>query len=345
MAESTKNKATISPQNQLYWFVDKLISIYKNPITVILQEYDELTCFPVGLLKKEETGLFPLGRYDGSTEFDNENQEYASYCTEMLEKIKGDISKLEDYGLHFNKEDFTWYEDNNNYEGNGYAFYLDCDYKPIFEAYLRFMNGEKIETNVKEDIKKKGTNKFPYKLLSGTKWENFIIEFLDYKNIKIEVKGRIHTTNYKEMGLVGKGKNPEPSEAWAFLEVLAKLNGEISVEDPEARERYKHQKKFLAENLQDYFTLDYDPFYPYKEAIKDRKQKNSYKIKILLVPPPIDEEKSDRYIAQVDLTSPLIQEEKEIDSKNEEENNDPLGIKEYLDDQCTEIYDDELDKN
>jgi len=143
MPELTKNKATISPQKQLHWFVNKLISIYENPITIILQEYDELTCFPVDLLRKEGTGLFPLGRNAGATEYDNEDQEYASYCTEMLEKIKRDIPKLEEYSLHFNKEDFVWYEDNNNFEGNGYAFYLDCDYKPIFEAYLRFMNGDK----------------------------------------------------------------------------------------------------------------------------------------------------------------------------------------------------------
>jgi hypothetical protein len=153
MAELAKNKTTISPQKQLHWFVDKLISIYEKPIMVILQEYDELTCFPVDMLRKEETGLFPLGRNAGATEYDSEDQEYASYGIEMLEKIKRDLPKLEDFGLRFNKEDFAWYEDNNNYEGNGYAFYLDCDYKPIFEAYLRFMNGNKTGPKTENDKK------------------------------------------------------------------------------------------------------------------------------------------------------------------------------------------------
>jgi uncharacterized protein Veg len=46
--------------------------------------------------------------------------------------------------------------------------------------------------------------------------------------------------------------------------VLAKVGGELTPKDPEARDKYKKQKEFLAKTLQDYFTLDYDPFYPYQ---------------------------------------------------------------------------------
>ncbi len=93
--------------------------------------------------------------------------------------------------------------------------------------------GGKIEVEgLKEGLKvithsKKEDNKlkFPYKLPAGTHWKNIAIKFLDDENVYIEIKQFKHNTNFKEMGFVGKGNNPNPSEAWEFLKVLAKLNG------------------------------------------------------------------------------------------------------------------------
>ena len=65
---------------------------------------------------------------------------------------------------------------------------------------------------------------------------------MDDENIFIQVKHIKHEVNYKEMWFVGKGKNPNPSEAWVFLKVLAKVNGELTIKDAEARDKYKKQK-------------------------------------------------------------------------------------------------------
>ncbi len=132
--------------------------------------------------------------------------------------------------------------------------------------------------------KKDDKPKFPYKLPAGTRWEEMIIKFLDDENVYIQIKQFKLNTYYKDMGFIGKGKNPNPSEAWAFLRVLSKLNGELAITDKEAKDRYKKQKEFLAKSLQSYFSIDYDPFYPYRSS--SEKSGNSYKIKITLIPPP-----------------------------------------------------------
>ena len=148
--------------------------------------------------------------------------------------------------------------------------------------------------------------KFPYKLPAGTKWEEITIKFVDDENVYIQIKQFKHSTSYKELGLVGRGKNPNPSELWAFLKVLAQVNGELAIQDTQARDKYKKQKELLAKALQSYFSLDYDPFYPYRSSTE--KQGNSYKIKITLIPLPNNNSKS---------------------TVATEEDND-LGVKEYL---------------
>jgi len=158
--------------------------------------------------------------------------------------------------------------------------------------------------------------KFPHKLPAGTIWENFTIKFFDSENIFIQVKQFKHEASYKEMGFVGKGNNPNPSETWTFLKVLAQVNGELTLKDPKARDKYKKQKELLAKSLQDYFSLDYDPFYPYHSS--SEKEGNSYKIKITLISPPAVKE------------TPKTKEE-----------TDDLGLKEYLDEQAPQMYEDE----
>ncbi|MDP3727008.1 MAG: reverse transcriptase domain-containing protein [bacterium] len=155
--------------------------------------------------------------------------------------------------------------------------------------------------------------KFPYKLPAGTIWENFTIKFLNDENIFIQVKKSKHNASYKEMGFVGKGNNPNPSEAWIFLKVLAEVGGELTIKDPKARDTYKKQKELLAKSLQSYFSLEYDPFYPYTHYSPSKKRKvNSYEIKITLIPPP-----------QTENRKPDIREDK-----------DDLGLEEYLDEQA-----------
>lgn len=175
-------------------------------------------------------------------------------------------------------------------------------------------DGLKAITQIKKEDKK---NKFPYKLPAGTTWENFTIKFENDENIFIQVKQFKQTTNYMEMGFVGKGNNPNPSEAWIFLKVLAEVHGELTLKDPKSRDKYKKQKELLTKALQSYFSLDYDPFYPYRTS--SEKSGNSYKIKITLIPPPDQKEKAN--------TNKVSE--------------DKLGIKEYLDEQNPQVYEDE----
>lgn len=169
------------------------------------------------------------------------------------------------------------------------------------------------------DIKGQNNNldnnkfKFPHKLPAGTVWENFIIEFIDDENIYIQIKKFKYIANYKELGMVGKGKNPGPGELWNFLKVLAKMNGEISVKDQEVRDKYKKQKELLAKALQNYFSIDYDPFFPYNST--SEKSGKSYKIKCPL----------------------FISDEKAKEKINLEQNEDEYGIKEYLNEEAPQI--------
>jgi len=130
--------------------------------------------------------------------------------------------------------------------------------------------------------------KFPHKLPAGARWEEMIIKFLDNENVFIQIKQFKLKTNYQDMGFVGKGNNPNPSEAWIFLKVLSRLNGKLTIKDTEAKDKYKKQKELLAKSLQSYFSIDYDPFYPYRSS--SEKNGNSYKIKITLIPPPEKDE-------------------------------------------------------
>lgn len=155
--------------------------------------------------------------------------------------------------------------------------------------------------------------KFPYKIPAGTQWNQVIIKFLDDERVDIYVKKQKHTTDFKEMGFVGKGKIPEPSEQWTFLKILAQCNGEITIKDESSKDTYKQQKHLLTESLQNYFSIDYDPFYPYKSS--PEKQGNSYRIKLTLLPPPNRKR------------------EKIIEDMEE----DVLGIKEYLDEQAPSV--------
>jgi hypothetical protein len=158
--------------------------------------------------------------------------------------------------------------------------------------------------------------KFPYKIPSGTHWNNVIIKFLDNEKVEIWVKRLKHITDYNEMGMVGKGKVPSPSEQWIFLKVLAQCQGEITIKDTEAKDTYKKQKQGLTEILQKYFSIDYDPFYPYKSS--HEKSGNSYKIKLTLIPPPA--------IA--------------MHSNSVEINDDVLGIQEFLNEEAPQVIED-----
>ena len=158
--------------------------------------------------------------------------------------------------------------------------------------------------------------KFPYKIPAGTCWEDIVIKFLDDEHVENSVRKRKHVTDYKEMGMIGKGKIPKPGEQWNFLKVLAKCHGELTIKDPDAKDTYKKQKQGLSQSLRHYFSLDYDPFYPYHST--KEKSGNSYMIKITLILPP----------ERITLNDEL-----------QHDDTDPLGIHEYLKTEAPHVVD------
>ncbi len=89
----------------------------------------------------------------------------------------------------------------------------------------------------------------------------------------------------------------------------------MNIKDKEARDKYKKQKEFLTSGLQNYFSLDYDPFYPYSSS--SEKIGNSYKIKLILIPPTT---------------------KNKINTREEDDNDDKWGTKEYLDEQTPQVF-------
>ncbi len=160
--------------------------------------------------------------------------------------------------------------------------------------------------------------KFPYRIPAGTCWENVTIKFLNAEQVEIWVKRQRHITNFKEMGMVGKGSIPKPCAQWLFLKVLSLYNGELTIKDPEAKDKYKKQKQALSETLRNYFSIDYDPFYPYQSCLE--KGGKSYKIKLLLIPPP-------------------KREYPEQHRDHDNDNADTLGIHEFLNEEAPQVLD------
>ena len=145
-------------RRQMRWFVNKLLSLCDHPInpgsTHPNYEYREVLCFRFDYMK--ESGLFPFGIHiENSKLIEVSKKDYVPYCRLMFHEIKRNIYKLNDMGFHFNEERFTWSNEvGGPGEGNsiGYTdeFYIDTYFKPLFEAYLIFMDNNEKVSNSKE---------------------------------------------------------------------------------------------------------------------------------------------------------------------------------------------------
>lgn len=318
--------------------IDRELVIYPNTKWKMIYDIFEYFAFSgnkadIGLLfKLIEEFSHPL-MFDGDKEKAIEVQDYFTNCLEYdgYCVYKGKVSKLSDEitkEIEDRQRQRKSRELLDTVDNKLKSMISDFTVSPTQETIqkpipIQIVDGQirgkmeidGLEKGLEEIAKGKKDDKtrFPHKLPAGTRWENITIKFLDNENVYIQVKQFNHNTNFKEMGFIGKGNNPNPSEAWEFLKILAKLNGELNIKDREARDKYKKQKEFLTNGLQSYFSLDYDPFYPYISSLE--KNGNSYKIKLALIPPPNNE-----------IT----------DDKDDEE--DKLGIKEYLNEQTPQVY-------
>ncbi|MDD3101575.1 MAG: hypothetical protein PHE59_00280 [Patescibacteria group bacterium] len=195
---------------------------------------------------------------------------------------------------------------------------IDCRDK--YKEFLRMANEKLFLDTIIQENKSSNEGKFPYKLPAGTIWENFIIKFEDKENILIQVRQYKERLSYKTMGFEDK-RQTKPDIQWTFLKILADNYGEITPQNSEAKDSYIKAKEKLAKNLQDYFKIDYDPFFPYNHYNPLKKKKvNSYQIKITLIP----------------LKSEDVEKK---DSKNRNDKDD-LGIEEFYKEQTPKIRDD-----
>lgn len=160
----------------------------------------------------------------------------------------------------------------------GWNIYLNINQPKFDELFNKYYSPEPAKEikPVRKPSPAKPTKTFPHKLPAGTRWEDFIIEFLDNNKVLVQVKGQSEELDYKAMGFDDK-RSGKPDSQWAFLKILSAHGGEISWSDQNANDNFKKVKERLATKLKSYFAIDYDPFYPYSEG-------KSYKIKPTLMP-------------------------------------------------------------
>jgi hypothetical protein len=149
--------------------------------------------------------------------------------------------------------------------------------------WLRGAKNKLLEIN--QEIENNKQNRFPHKLPSGTDWGNITIKFLDSERVFIKAYKFEHQTDYSSMGFEDK-RNHKADSQWELFLILSKNNGVLSWKNSEAEDRFKKIKERLSKTLKHYFSIDYDPFRPYKKV-------RSYEIKITLIAPPTKNEKKE----------------------------------------------------
>jgi hypothetical protein len=148
MKKNIPKITTQQKREQLRWFVNKLIFFCKQPRQDNRLTYFEGLYFPLNCMK--ESNLFELGGLDEQGyPYESDYHEFATYAENMLQKIKSDIYKINDAGFQFDSKKFYWFEDETVSYSPRYSrgFFIDIYFKPLFEAYLTFMdNNEKVSS-------------------------------------------------------------------------------------------------------------------------------------------------------------------------------------------------------
>ncbi|MCL5012224.1 MAG: hypothetical protein M1320_02245 [Patescibacteria group bacterium] len=134
-------------------------------------------------------------------------------------------------------------------------------------------------------IKGKKTVHLPH--FQPTQWKDVTLRFLDEQNVLIQNNKKIVTANYGGLGFSNE-KNNRPNLAWIFLLEMAKNNGETKSIPSPIPDNIKQIKRQISDFLKKLFKNDTEPFYDFSET-------KTYKLKIALIPPQINEEKNDKF--------------------------------------------------
>ena len=112
----------------------------------------------------------------------------------------------------------------------------------------------------------------------GSTWGHVKIRFVDGETAYVAVRKESRVVHFAQMGMIDN-RNGTPDKQWELLRELAPLGGEVSWKDGLADGRIQKRIERLAQNLQDYFSIEGKPF----ALSEDRK---GWKARFVLVPPP-----------------------------------------------------------
>ncbi len=90
------------------------------------------------------------------------------------------------------------------------------------------------------------------------RWEDIAIEFTAEEVANIRCKGVTRRVEPEQLDMKSR-KNGRPTLQWTLLQSFARCNGSISWNDPDAKDRVKHQKLKLSKKLNAYFGIEDAP--------------------------------------------------------------------------------------
>lgn len=91
-----------------------------------------------------------------------------------------------------------------------------------------------------------------------TRWEDISIEFTAKEVANIRCKGITRRVEPEHLDMKSR-KSGKPKLQWTLLQSFARCNGAISWNDPDAKDRVKHQKLELSKKLRVYFGIEEAP--------------------------------------------------------------------------------------
>lgn len=137
--------------------------------------------------------------------------------------------------------------------------------------------------NVEDEPIMKGKKRIHLPKFKPTDWAKITIRFVDERNVLITAGDKEQVVaDYEALGFADD-KRGKPNTAWAFLLGLARHDGETETLPTPIPDTVKQQKLQLSQRLKAIFKNESDPF-------NDTSETGTYKIKITLIPPQMEQE-------------------------------------------------------